>query len=158
MQHLIDSIEQSVRTQNWYAALALSLTMPDVCGKLQWPEKNRQRYFDWYNQYVQNSGPLGGPSFMCAEDCYALRCAFLHQGEFRLDGQEVRVALDRVHLTAPKPGLYRFNNLYVGRDVALQIDVDMFCQHMCMAVGTWLRDVQGDADIQGRLSRLAKLA
>ena len=43
MQRFIDATKAAVATGNWYAAIALALTMPDICGRLKRPQKNHKR-------------------------------------------------------------------------------------------------------------------
>lgn len=35
MKHLINSVEIALENKNWYAALTLTLTLPDIIGKVQ---------------------------------------------------------------------------------------------------------------------------
>jgi hypothetical protein len=34
MQHLVDSVRKDLQNENWYAALFMALTLPDICGKI----------------------------------------------------------------------------------------------------------------------------
>jgi hypothetical protein len=55
MQHFIDSVYLSLQTRNWYGALSLSLTLPDICGKIEYPQyekKSQKRYISWFDNYV----------------------------------------------------------------------------------------------------------
>ena len=48
---LIDAKISAV--SDYLAALALSLTIPDICGKAEFPEYgNTQRYIEWYMKYI----------------------------------------------------------------------------------------------------------
>lgn len=98
MEHLVQAIKHSLATHNWYSAVTLSLTLPDICGKLENPNlRSRQRYSAWFNQYVA----MAHPGFLNGDDCYALRCAYLHQGEFDLEDQNAKDILNRIHFNAP---------------------------------------------------------
>ncbi|CDM62345.1 MULTISPECIES: hypothetical protein [Rhizobium] len=51
MRHLLDATEQSVATENWYAALMLALTLPDICSKAD--GNGEKRYVTWARQWVE---------------------------------------------------------------------------------------------------------
>ncbi len=77
MERIIKSIEKSVENKNWYSALVLALTLPDICGKFEDKGKSSsKRYSEWFDKYLgeEYDGYLSG------NDCYALRCSFLHEG------------------------------------------------------------------------------
>lgn len=40
MQSFLDSIKLSLETKNWYAALAVALTIPDICGSIANPKEH----------------------------------------------------------------------------------------------------------------------
>lgn len=161
MQHLVDATRAALAQGNWYAALALALSLPDICGRLESPGAGSQaRFVAWYDRfllprYQSHIGPDHTPhTFLSGQDCYALRCAFLHQGEFGIDDQRARQALERFHFTAPRPGLVVHNNQFGNM---LQLQVDCFCRDVCEAVEAWLTSVQGNADIQARSTMLGKV-
>ena len=49
MKNLIAAINESLESKNYYAALFMALTIPDICGKLEYPEAktNKERYYKW---------------------------------------------------------------------------------------------------------------
>ena len=38
MRNFTNVFDKSLATENWYAALALALVIPDICGRLENPE------------------------------------------------------------------------------------------------------------------------
>jgi hypothetical protein len=53
MQHLLTAINVSLVEQNWYAALSLTLALPDICGWLEDPSPPSQdRYVSWFDRFV----------------------------------------------------------------------------------------------------------
>jgi hypothetical protein len=90
-----------------------------------------------YQQLRGGTGPLF--TFLSGGDCYALRCAYLHQGEFGVLDQRARKALDEFRFTVPGDGLVHNNRT----DGALQLQVDIFCEQLCVAVEAWLASVAG---------------
>ena len=162
MRNFIEATKAAVAAGNWYAALTIALTMPDICGRLEDPSKGSQaRFVGWYDRYLLKCYQFEVGSsqmlhtFLCGSDCYALRCAFLHQGEFGIDDQSARQALEHFHFTAPRPGSFIHMNQY---DMALQLQVDRFCLDVCDGVEQWLQDIQGNADIQARMGKLATIS
>ncbi|KIL13764.1 hypothetical protein [Bacillus safensis] len=98
MLDLIKDIENALRNKSYLSALALSLTLPDICGGVEYPQfkrKNGSRlgrkqyetwFNDWVNQYyadhtgwTNNYSEAKNPYFT-GEMCYDLRCSFLHAG------------------------------------------------------------------------------
>ena len=94
MERFINAIEQSVTTENWYSAISLALTMPDICGWLESPgEDSKKRYVAWFDRYLQDQyrvdpwiveNSYGMPPeeqvFLSGNDCYDLSCAYIHEG------------------------------------------------------------------------------
>jgi hypothetical protein len=161
MQSFVEATRAAVAAKNWYAALALALTMPDICGRLEAPGAGSQaRYVAWYDRHLlrRYQRPVGSNhtlhTFLCAADCYALRCAYLHQGEFGIEDQRAQQALTNFHFTLPRPGMLIHNNQINN---ALQLQVDVFCEDVCVGVEEWRRGVFGNADIQARLAKLATI-
>ena len=159
MQRFIDAAKIAVATENWYAALALALSMPDICGRLENPAAGSQaRFVAWFDKFLlkhyQSRVGVNRElySFLCGADCYALRCAFLHQGEFGIDDQRAQQALERFHFTAPRHGCFIHKNQINN---TLQLQVDAFCKDVCEGVEEWLVTVKDDA---ATLARMAKLA
>ena len=71
----------------YMAALTSALTIPDICGKAEYPEMEKQtkkRYVDWCNKYLGKSQKGSflkvGEFYQNGELVYSLRCSLLHQG------------------------------------------------------------------------------
>ena len=103
MQHLIDAVRQSVADKNWYAALTGALTLPDIAGKLDGRGVySKARFVSWFNDYLTPFYTRLLPDevgeslhvFLNGEDCYALRCAYLHRGEFDVNNPQSGNILD----------------------------------------------------------------
>lgn len=83
---LVEDVERAIEHECYFAALALALTLPDICGQAEFPyEGNGARYTKWCRQFVceENSrdNPYSGDMPYLNDDMlYNLRCAFLHQG------------------------------------------------------------------------------
>jgi hypothetical protein len=88
MQHLIDDVRGAANDRNRYAALSLALALPDIAGRLEYgPCGAQARFARWFGEFVAPrfiARFMGTPDTsitLAGRDCYALRCAYLHQGE-----------------------------------------------------------------------------
>ncbi|MCP8851741.1 hypothetical protein [Latilactobacillus sakei] len=109
-QEIIDSINLGLNNKNYIAALGMALTIPDICGKLEYGDiGNGQRYQNWYKNFIMsatsklewNEYPNGErfpqikPDFD-ADIIYKLRCQFLHEGEITSDDLQKKFKDDSV--------------------------------------------------------------
>ncbi len=144
MNRFIRSIERSLEEKNWYAALALALALPDICANVCFPDMGSQRrYVNWFKQYMQpkytsHIGPEREEHiFLRGEDCYALRCALLHEGTHDITEQRAREVLENFQFVVPPDGWTVHCN---QNNNSLQLQVDEFCRDICAAVNQWLAD------------------
>ncbi|MBE7524877.1 MAG: hypothetical protein KJZ57_02165 [Anaerolineales bacterium] len=142
MENIIKSIENSLQGKNWYSALVLSLILPDICAKLEGSdESSSARYPKWFESYLGQK--YNG--FLSGNDCYALRCAFLHEGSSSIESQRAKDVLDHFVFVANGAHCNKFSNChfgdpkYDGKDF-LQLSVNHFCQDMIAATKQWLND------------------
>jgi hypothetical protein len=149
--HFTNAIEVSLETKNWYAALLVALTLPDICGYLENPEeKSSRRYVKWFNSYMTPKYTKRiGPSreehiFLNGNDAYALRCSYLHSGTFHTDNEWIRDALNKFRfVTTPNNQEVHLNQ----SDQTLQLQVDLFCLEICEAVREWSENNKNNTDI-----------
>jgi len=140
----------------------VALTLPDIAGKIDDPQKaSGARYIDWVEKYLSPaytnkigfSGALH--KFLSGGDCYALRCAFLHEGSDDVSKQRAAQALEKFQLVAPRPRMLIHKN-QAGKKLQLQVDV--FCRDVVAAVKTWQSHIQlPDATRLARLKALAEI-
>lgn len=83
----VDDIRRSLKNNCYFSALGLTLTLPDICGTVEFPgESVMKRYTEWYDKYLgaymsQGKDELGGNNpWLSGEIIYNLRNTFLHQG------------------------------------------------------------------------------
>jgi hypothetical protein len=88
---------------------------------------------------------------MTGNDCYALRCAYLHQGLDDVSTQRVEKVLSGFIFSEPPTSgdthRNQFNNV-------LQLQVDVFCRELCDGVIAWLTEVADDGKIQNAIAKL----
>ena len=163
MQHLVDSTRQAVRDQNWYAALTLALTLPDIAAKLDGRAGgSERRYVSWFDDYLAanyrdqllEANECYADQMFEGGDCYALRCAYLHEGDFDFSDHRARNALERIHFVVMLPGEVFHCNLW--DDTKLYLQVDLFCEEVCLAVEKWLSARGQDPIVAAAIAQLPR--
>jgi len=138
----INEITKAIKNECYLPALALTLTLPDICAKVKYNTTGRSAYIKWYDEYVK---PL---YFIKDEDsskflqfdgklCYALRCSLLHEGNFELRDKKSKLIVDKFKLHINKIyGNFNINNSYYEEDGYNVIDLDIYglCYYICYAV------------------------
>lgn len=159
MNRFTHAIRESLKSRNWYSAIYLSLTLPDICARLESADgkTNGTRYAAWFEKYMANHyrHAIGGNPiphiFLSGNDCYALRCALLHEGGADITAQNKREALDKFHFTIVGAHCNQFN-------AVLQLDVPTFCEQVCSGTELWQTDFANDhPDKQNRLQELVTI-
>lgn len=76
---IVDEVKKAIQGEAYIAAVALVLTIPDMCCGAN---STSGDYVDWFDTYVNHE-------FLKGTECYALRCSFLHQQTGDINGQRV---------------------------------------------------------------------
>lgn len=154
MQNFVAAVRQAVAAGNIYAALALALALPDMCGALVSPKaRPSDRYKAWWIKYVKPAytAAIGAGReehvFLGESDAYALRCAVLHQGYDDLAEHQAREALDRFHFVEPESGMLHCNQY----NRVLNLQVSVFCEDIAKGVEAFMIDTADDEGVQQRL-------
>ena len=93
---LVSDIEKALKEDCFFAALTLALTLPDVCGKAEYPNKRvSERYKTWYKKYVSIYEKTDSPysndmPYMSEEIVYSLRNSLLHQGTPNIENNNIK--------------------------------------------------------------------
>lgn len=139
--------EINVAAQNGlpFLAIAMTVTLPDVCVSLADPsdsERHRgRRYKRWCRE---NLGREFG--YVTPEDLWSMRCGVLHSGRFGdMDHQVERVIF-------MLPGAATFQNVRFN-DVYYYSLVD-FCRNFTAAVENWFESNKDDETVKANLPRL----
>ncbi|MGA4838294.1 hypothetical protein [Streptomyces sp. G45] len=142
MEGFFGGLGDALDEQNWHAALVMALTLPDICGKADAPGgRSGQRYAAWFDRHVGSryKHRIGAGReeviFLSGNDCYALRCALLHEGSTDTSTHSAREALSRFHFCTPG----QFNNgLHcIQINDALVLMVDEFARDVLDAARAW---------------------
>jgi hypothetical protein len=159
MKRFTDAIDKAITDKNWLAATALSLTMPDICGRMEHPQHgSKKRYKAWWDKYMLDRYRC----YLSSGDAYALRCSYVHDGSGILEQRArkaARKALTHISLHVPnKPGIVAHNfHLSSGRTKTLVLRVDIFCRDMIDAVRRWSDEVTSNQAVQQRLQSLFQI-
>lgn len=159
MERFVEAIRNAIKQKNWYAALFMALTLPDICGRLENPKNGSEaRYVAWWKKYLEKKYTNPPNRFrqvaqvnLSGGDVYALRCALLHEGQDDILNQRARVALSKFHfITPPANGVIHGN--YTNN--AMQLQVDIFCNDICEGVLRWLEDTKGNETVKAGLDAI----
>ena len=155
MERFTSAIRRAVESKNWFGALYLALTMPDICGALEAPRaRNGDRYRSWFDRYLApvNRTVMRGQEvvFMTSGDCWALRCSMLHEGSDEVDAQQAKDVLRRFYFTTL--GSHR-----IRVEDTLTLDVSSFCEEIAQGVEKWASDVATNSAIQERIAAMVQV-
>jgi len=161
MDDLVKALETAVQNENWYGALFIALTVPDICGYLESPDDNSQmRYEQWFTKYMlpKYSSHVGRDQtpfiFLSPSDCYALRCALIHEGREEIIDQKARESLERFHFTEPpSTSIIHCNKI----NNALQLQVDIFCKDVLDGLQDWCQATKDTDEINQRIDSVLKV-
>ena len=139
MKSLLNALSEELETNNWYGALFLALSIPDILGKIQYPKMSSQkRYALWFKENIQDKYTSMGKVFLSGNDCYALRCAAFHEGSENIENQKAKERIKKFAFYQPRVGILIHNNM--SRENVLQLQVDLFCKDMLMAAEKFMQD------------------
>lgn len=139
----INDIRNALNNGTYYCALALALTLPDICGQVENHLKSgdRNSYIKWVNDYIEEKdykSPLAGfeAQEFTGEMCYSLRCKVLHNGNTDVKNEKLNVFVDDFILTFPSDKNYYNGFVYIekanGKTIT-HIGIDYVCERICDA-------------------------
>jgi hypothetical protein len=163
LSNFTNAVKDSLKQENWYSALTLVLTLPDICGKLENPtQSSTKRYINWFDKYLgkEYSLEICGEIliFLSGRDVYALRCSYLHGGEGNISSQRIMELLDEFVFIVPKfiDGEYKGSHCNKINN-KLQLRVDLFCIDICNAVDEWVNNNGGNKRIQEATNKMLEI-
>ena len=100
----IREIRKCLDEQLYLSALSLSLTLPDMCGKAEYPEyndKSKERYIKWFDSFVHGYEKTQSPysddlPHLNGEVVFQLRCNLLHSGNPNIDKKNIKEADNQI--------------------------------------------------------------
>jgi hypothetical protein len=147
MEVILREIENALAARLYYAALLVSLSLPDICAALESPDgqTSSAKYKVWYDAWMAPLYPQ-----MTSNDLYSLRCGVVHQGRMGHD----RMQYARVLFTVPNAQGNVFHRNLLND--ALNLDVIIFCRDMVQCVEQWYAAQQNDPNVLANLPRLVQ--
>lgn len=158
MQEKIAQIRQSLQSKTHLTALALALTLPDICGQVEYPEEEStgEHYRKWFNKYVKrcytddeqritDKGKIR-KSYFTGGMCYQLRCAYLHDGNSKIDKQENKQDPNFKLIINGTDSINKivYDSYNEKKEVKkIKIDVERLCENICIAAENYYNEKQG---------------
>lgn len=149
VDRLLIDLDKSLDNDCYFAALSLALTLPDICGRAEYPNlatKSKKRYIQWYDEYIgqyekppkENEDDEDMP-YLSGEVIYQLRCSLLHQGTPDIEKENIKAAenkIDHFSLILEKKKDFNvycdaarvyWNNTSTNKSRSYRINVRRFC-------------------------------
>ena len=153
---LFEDIEKAISSNLHYLAIAVCLTLPDVCSAAECePDKiwtNQKKYEAWCAAYAERHY-----KHLTARDFYRLRRGVVHQGNVgRPDDR-----FERIIFILPNSGFGAHDNLITGSFTAggvlikgpiLLLDASRFCSELVPSALDWLEVNRDNATVQSEPS------
>ena len=78
----IESVRDAFKAGLYEPALALALTLPDICAKIEHQSMSSARgYIEWCDAHIFTSQSTDSDVSFTGAALYQLRCSFLHNGD-----------------------------------------------------------------------------
>ena len=146
---MIDEINKALDLGLYLCALSLALTLPDICGKAEYPNANvTTRYIEWFNEYIgkyekcpQRNDEDEILPYASGEVIYQLRCSLFHQGSTDINIKKINapenkvtnfsliVNQDKDDIFGGSSSLTLFDKDIIERD--LEISIQDLCRKIC---------------------------
>lgn len=150
----IDEIETCLESECYIAALALALTLPDICGKAEYPDKGvGKRYIQWFDQYVSSYQKSQSPydadmPYLNGEVVYSLRNGFLHAGNPNIEKEDIKdetCKIDQFCLEAGKSLIGDTSRVSYGKEFEIiergyTVNVRLLCMRLCRTARSYYLD------------------
>jgi hypothetical protein len=148
MEMIFQEIDKALNAELYYLAIAMALTVPDICAALESPngETSGPKYKAWYNGNLANQYPR-----ITDADCWSLRCGVLHQGRCGHPNMQY----GRILFTLPNPQNNIFHNNVIND--ALNLDAKIFCCDVVTCARLWFAGKRNDPVVQKNLPNLVQM-
>ena len=168
--HRIEEVELNIEDGRWQSALALALTLPDICGDVAFPEivkryrdgrvmLDRQKkptrdvggqFVRWFDEFAAPffKASASDPSpYICGERCWQLRCEYLHQNKGFLNDEDGHDSV-RFHLGINcGTSVCQLDQTSTSSGIMdIRIDIEQFCLRMCQAARSYYDSVHKEKD------------
>ncbi|WP_336635387.1 hypothetical protein [Lysinibacillus fusiformis] len=175
MQNFSQSIEKSLNEENYYAAFALAVTLPDICIKLDETKKkgSKKPYIQWFEEYVGERYRIsvegkGETIFLDGNNAYAIRCSFLHGGDgeieehtssnLNLGYSKITLAFDKgKEIYLQKQEITKTFQSGILNTNELLINVVEYCRYIIEAVDNWVIKYQDCENVKSNALKLIEI-
>jgi len=153
---MVSEIRKALSHELHLSALALALTLPDTCGKAEYPDEKHTgvRYKKWCNQYVitdRSESPYDcDMPYLSDEIIYSLRNSLLHQSTpnvVQSSIHESRCKVDKFELVTHDENDANgdLSMVAYGKDMQivhreLKVHISHLCYILCAAAEKYNRD------------------
>lgn len=157
VSRLVQDIEKALNNDLYFAALVSALTLPDICGKAEYPaeESSRKRYTAWYDEqignYEKNPRDKNDVPYLSGEVVYSLRCALLHEGNPNVKNEKLKLTprIDHFVLVIEKKNQFdiygdsssmeEYGNVRIRR---YKMNIRRLCLIICRVAETYYKENQ----------------
>ncbi|MGD7048587.1 hypothetical protein FZC83_07190 [Rossellomorea marisflavi] len=166
----INDINLALNNKNYLSALALSLTLPDICGAIEYPHfihKNGKRnvgkqYAAWFDNranryFADNTGwtkdyTRAKNPYFTGEMCYSLRCSFLHDGNSNIKNwdnkedtdffysYEFELAIGGANSFGLSWATQSNNDSKIMKTKTVRVNIYTLCKSICVAADNYYRE------------------
>ena len=165
----INDIEFCLEQEHYMAALSLALTLPDICGKAEYPsDGTTSRYIKWFNQFITQYKKSTSPysddmPYLSGETVYNLRNEFLHSGNPNVVKKQIKEELckvDKFELILEKSYTGDTSMVSYGANMSVvereyTVNVYLLCTRLCkVAREYYLNNVEKFDFFNYNLSRI----
>ena len=167
--HRIEEIELNIDDRRWQSALALALTLPDICGGIAFPEivkKYRDgrvrmdkqnnptrdvgtQYIKWFDTFASDyfkMSPEDERPYVFGERCWQLRCEYLHQNKGFLNDENNEEVRFHLGVNCGTSVCQFSGNRKQDSDKDIRIDIQEFCLRMCRAARNYYENTRYEKD------------
>ena len=161
---IIESIETSLKSENFFSTLTNSLILIDICSKIYLPneKKNHKRYKAWIDQFllIEVNSNNTESKYLSSSNIWFLRNAMLHQGssnpttndQYQKNGKEKVLDIVPTLFLDGKPNNKKILVTDIGKEYpVLFFDVHYFCETVTKTASNWIKnniELVSNADVQ----------
>lgn len=141
---IIEDVNKALDAESYFSALSLVLTIPDICGKAEYPKKRTtRRYIDWFNEYIakyeicpcEHCKEVQMP-YLSGEVVNSLRNSFLHQGTPNIDNNRLndnKIDVFEIVIESKKEiEIYSDTSSIINSDIrTYRVNLRRLCQIVC---------------------------
>ncbi len=150
IKRLINEINRSRLNGCYLVALMSALTLPDICGKAEFPNEKGEgkRYRDWCERYIDPfesrtvdenglfcSNKDNGIPYISSLVVYKLRCSLLHEGAPGVDMKRCELTAFKIKRLTSTDDVCWAGTANDGKIRFLEVDfdhlIDILCRRAC---------------------------